>query len=172
MKRILVAEDHDSIAATYKLFLESELLCEVVITRDGQECIETYDNNCDSANSGNSNSINEQRVEDASRSERTGTSRARSSCSMKNDNDTPFDLVVLDYHLPYKDGIEVAEHILSVNPHQRILIASSYPREIIVRSAEVLNRSIELMLKPFELEDFARTVEGLKQAEIIDGIGH
>ena len=134
-KRILVAEDHEAIAATYKLFLESEIGCEVIIARDGQECIETYN-------------------------EYLHNSR---------DSNTPYDLVVLDYHLPYKDGIEVAKHILFMNPHQRILIASSYPRDIIVRAAEMLNKRIEYMLKPFELEDFVHTVEGRKDAEIIEG---
>ena len=170
MKRVLVAEDHEAIAAMYKLVLESENICEVVVTRDGQECIETYHRYYYS-NSDITMSSAEQDSGYATESVAKTTNGER-TCSSKNNNKSPFDLVILDYHMPQKDGIEVARHILSMVPEQRILIASSYPRGIIVRSAETLNGSIELMVKPFELEDFAHTVEGLQHGEVIEGDKH
>lgn len=80
---------------------------------------------------------------------------------------SPYDLVILDYHLPGKDGIDIARHILSVTPLQRILIASSYPADVIKKSAVSLPNSVELMIKPFDLNDLVDIVTGQKEAETI-----
>jgi CheY-like chemotaxis protein len=37
---------------------------------------------------------------------------------------SPFDVVVLDYRMPKKDGTEVAKEILDLNPNQRIIFES------------------------------------------------
>ena len=42
---------------------------------------------------------------------------------------SPFDVVVLDYKMPGKDGMEVAKEILTINPDQRIIFASAYVRD-------------------------------------------
>ena len=134
--RILIVEDHEAIAKTYKLMLESQGY-EVTMTVDGDECIRKYDEqmqkNTESRNAG------------------------------------PFELVVVDYHLPGRDGIDVIGHILSAAPYQRILIASSYPKDVIERSAQSLQRSIELIQKPFELIDLVDAIEGRRAPEIIGG---
>ena len=159
MKCVLVAEDHLGIATTYKLILESKQTYEVIVTQNGQECIETFDRRYFEV----SKEKNDRSMTSASQgTETTAPGPFFSACN-------PFDLVVLDYHLPEKDGIDVAKHILSMVPHQRILIASSYPRENIVKSAETLDRTVELMLKPFDLQDFLDAVDGLKSAETIGG---
>ena len=80
-----------------------------------------------------------------------------------------FDVVVLDYHLPSKNGIDIAKHIISENPDQRIVIATSFPREMIEEAALNLNRNVELLTKPFDLSDFADIVTGRKRADIIGG---
>ena len=100
MKRVLVAEDHAAIAATYKLILESESAYEVVVAKNGQECIETYDRFYIGTNTG----TNQQGLE--GRNVGTGAFDASPIRSASN----PFDLVVLDYHMPQKDGIDVAKH--------------------------------------------------------------
>ena len=87
--------------------------------------------------------------------------------SPQNSDFSPYDLVILDYHLPGKDGIDIAEHILSVTPSQRILIASSYPAEVIRKSALNLPNAVELLIKPFELNDLIDIVTGQKTAETI-----
>jgi DNA-binding NarL/FixJ family response regulator len=45
-----------------------------------------------------------------------------------NNNQHVFDLVILDYGIPGTNGIEVAKKIIRLNPKQRIIIASAYPR--------------------------------------------
>src|SRR5581483_2330095 len=43
---------------------------------------------------------------------------------------TQFALVVLDYKMPGKDGLTVAMEIQTMNPKQKIMIASAYCREV------------------------------------------
>jgi signal transduction histidine kinase/FixJ family two-component response regulator len=83
----------------------------------------------------------------------------------------PYDLVLLDYHLPGKDGIDIAKHILSVSPSQRILFASSYPVDVIRKSAAGLPNAVELLVKPFDLNDLTNIVTGQKAPETV-GFGH
>jgi len=131
--RILVAEDHDSIAETYKLILEAQDY-EVIVTRNGQECIEQFDQHMRNKESSDS------------------------GC---------YSLVLLDYHLPIRDAIDVSKHIFSKCPDQRILIASSYPAEVIRKSAENLVNEVELLIKPFDLEYLVDAIAGQKALEII-----
>lgn len=79
----------------------------------------------------------------------------------------PYDLVLLDYHLPGKDGIDIAKHILSVAPSQRILFASSYPVDVIRKSAVGLPNAVELLAKPFDLNDLTNIVTGQKAPETV-----
>ena len=79
----------------------------------------------------------------------------------------PYSLVLLDYHLPGKDGIDIARHILSVAPSQRILFASSYPIDVIRKSAASLPNAIELLVKPFDLNDLTNIVTGQKAPETV-----
>ena len=86
-------------------------------------------------------------------------------------NKAPFELVILDYHMPYKDGIDVASHILSITPFQRILIASSFPQEIITKSAQNLRGRIELLQKPFDMEQFEDAVEQRAKLPVVGAAG-
>lgn len=131
--RILVVEDHELIAETYKIMLEDQGY-DVSMASDGLAGIGNFDE------------------------------QVRNTAIQGAD---PFDLVVIDYHLPGKDGIEVIEHILSVAPHQRVLIASSYPIEVIRKSAEILHKPVELMQKPFDLNNLVEIVKGRKAPEIV-----
>jgi CheY-like chemotaxis protein len=128
--RILIAEDHDSIAETYKLILEAQDY-EVTVTTNGQECIEKFDQH------------------------------------MSNKENGCYELVLLDYHLPIRDAIDVSKHIFSKCPDQRILIASSYPAEVIRKSAENLVNEVELLIKPFDLEYLVDAIAGRKAVETI-----
>jgi CheY-like chemotaxis protein len=143
-KRILVAEDHEGIAETYRLLLEA-LNYEVVLAKDGNDCIDKFN-------------------------EYFTVKRNPDPGADSQIVAAPFDLIILDYHLPYKDGIDVARHIFSLTPSQRILIASAYPRDVIQKSAYELRTSIELIVKPFDLTDFSDIVEKRKAVETIGNL--
>ena len=72
---------------------------------------------------------------------------------------SPFDVVVLDYKMPGKDGMEVAKEILTINPDQRIIFASAYVKETLENSVKELKRVVELLQKPFEIQAFVDTIE-------------
>lgn len=71
----------------------------------------------------------------------------------------PFDVVVLDYRLPVKNGIQVAEKITKKNPNQKIVFATGHLKEIL--SGEVKEKQIPLKVieKPFELDEFVDNIE-------------
>jgi CheY-like chemotaxis protein len=74
-----------------------------------------------------------------------------------NNPDSPFDLLILDYRMPRKNGLEVAEQVLLQVPNQRIILASAYSHEIINSKGSA--RSVEILNKPFEFDAFIEMVE-------------
>lgn len=84
---------------------------------------------------------------------------ALKEAKLKKENNSQFDVVVLDYRMPGKDGMQVAKQILAINPKQRIIFASAYVRETLLDLAKDLNSPIEWIEKPFELEEFVAKIE-------------
>jgi CheY-like chemotaxis protein len=128
--KILVAEDHRDTALVYKYSLEDKGH-EVTLTADGEECLKVYHEEL-------------HRVTLHS----DATERIQ-----------PFDVVILDYKMPKINGLEVAKEIFAVNPHQRIVFASAYHRDILLESVEKLNRLVEVLNKPFCEQVLIDTVE-------------
>ena len=77
-------------------------------------------------------------------------------------NNSPFDVVVLDYRMPKKNGLETAKEILSLNPSHRIIFASAYVNETIGDSIRILGKVIEVIKKPFPLSEFIDQIEDKK----------
>jgi CheY-like chemotaxis protein len=70
----------------------------------------------------------------------------------------PFDVVVLDHKMPKINGIEAAEEILTVNPHQRIILAANI-EEVSIDSINELKQVVELLQKPFGEDSFIDIIE-------------
>lgn len=102
---------------------------DVLVSYDGEECIQQYRNAVGEASRKNS------------------------------ENSAPFDAVILDYKLPKKDGFEVAQEMLKINPHQRIIFASAYVMNTLAGLARDLKQTVELMQKPFTGKELVETVE-------------
>jgi CheY-like chemotaxis protein len=141
--RILIAEDEPDISHTYRVALESRNH-DVDIANDGISCLRIY------------------------LEELANRSRTSSDKSIKYNNNaqgsppsatSPFDVVVLDYKMPGKNGMEVAKEILAINPDQRIIFASAYVKETLENSVKELRRVVELLQKPFEIQAFIDTIE-------------
>ncbi|SRR5690606_14083288 len=131
--KILVAEDEQGIAEVYKVILEDRGH-DVTVTMDGLECIEAYDK-----------ALSQLSID--------------SGKDQRSSQQVPFDVVILDYLMPKKDGMEVAKHIISRNPHQRIIFASAYVKETLQDSIKQLSRVVELLQKPFEMDVLVDIVE-------------
>ncbi len=71
----------------------------------------------------------------------------------------PFDIVILDYQLPGKNGMEVGSEILSKCPKQRILFASAYVEDTLKESIKTLKQIVELLQKPFSLDMLLKIIE-------------
>ena len=73
--------------------------------------------------------------------------------------DQPFDILILDYKMPNIDGFEVAKRIISINPRQRIILASAYGKDIFEDAAEYFNLPIDILQKPFSRIQLIELVE-------------
>jgi CheY-like chemotaxis protein len=132
--KILIAEDESGILEVYKIVLEDRGH-EVTVATDGDKCIKAYDEA--SSLLAKNTSYDDEYLQ----------------------SHPPFDVVILDYRMPRKDGMEAAKHIIDQNPHQRIIFASAYVKETLVDSVKQLHRVVELLQKPFEMQVFVEIVE-------------
>ena len=128
--RILVAEDEIDMLDSYKEILDRDNY-EVFTAQDGVECLDIY------------------REELQLRKSKIGDDAVA----------LPFEVVVLDYKMPRKNGLQTAEEILSLNPHQRIIFASAYLEGAVLESAKQLGRIIEVIKKPFPLSKLIDLIE-------------
>lgn len=76
-----------------------------------------------------------------------------------NSESTPYDIVILDYQLSGKNGMQVASEILAECPNQRILFASAYVEDTLKESIKTLKQIVELLQKPFGLQKLLNVIE-------------
>jgi CheY-like chemotaxis protein len=142
--KILIAEDEPKTLLTLRLALEDRAH-EVIATTNGEECINVY------------------------RSEFFACARQQQRVSSDVDGAAkPFDIVVLDYRMPKKNGTEVAEEILKLNPDERIIFASAYTPTVLqalsTHSGDNKKR-VEWLQKPFELNLLTDMMEDLPKLQ-------
>jgi CheY-like chemotaxis protein len=101
----------------------------VTITRMGEECLQIY------------------------------TDRLQESFAKKPSNVQQFDAVILDYKMPDRNGLEVAKEILTINPHQRIIMASAYLVKTLIDGIMQLSVPIEILEKPISNQILIDTIE-------------
>jgi CheY-like chemotaxis protein len=107
--KILVAEDESNIATLYEVSLEANGH-QVQLTDNGEDCVKAYHI-----------AMRHQKIARAFQSRVNEISNSNIPL--------PFEVVVLDYRMPKKDGLEVAKEILDLCPNQRIIFASAYVLE-------------------------------------------
>jgi CheY-like chemotaxis protein len=127
---ILVMEDDSEIASWYRHVLVSRGH-KVTITRLGEECLKIY------------------------------TDKLQKSYAIKPRtlNVQMFDAVILDYKMPDRNGLEIAKEILTINPHQRIIIASAYLVKTLIDGIMQLSIPIEILEKPIPNKTLIDTIE-------------
>jgi CheY-like chemotaxis protein len=128
--KILLAEDDRDIAILYKTILEDKGH-QVTVTNNGEDCLKVYHKELQNISLNTDPSMHVQ----------------------------PFDAVVLDYKMPKINGMEVAKEMLAVSPHQRIIFASAYVKDILVDSVQQLNQTVELLQKPFREDVLIDAIE-------------
>lgn len=79
----------------------------------------------------------------------------------------PFDIVILDYRMPKMNGRNVAKEILARHPGQTIIIITAFSKELTDFSGI---EKIEVLQKPFELEDLKSLIIKLFEPKIHSGV--
>lgn len=148
---ILVAEDEPDIRKMYRAALEARGH-EIVISVNGEECLNVYRENLREELKRNNNYSN---ADDAGKDGNLPASEMILSSPSAN----AFDVVILDYKMPIMNGMDVAKEILQLNPQQRIIFASAYVTEVLEDSIKELKQVVELLQKPFEISVLVDTIE-------------
>lgn len=71
--------------------------------------------------------------------------------------ESKFDVLILDHSMPQRNGAEVASDILSLNPKQKIILASAYALST-ERNFSKLKDKILFLQKPFQLSKILESV--------------
>ena len=128
--KLLVADDDYSTTDLYKQVLEGRGHDVIVVNR-GEQCINVY-------------------------SEQVSVIK---ESSLAHGHTSPYDCVILDFKLPDINGGDVAKEILTLNPHQRIIIISAYASEILLQASDWSSIPIEILEKPISNDVLIGTVE-------------
>lgn len=72
----------------------------------------------------------------------------------------PYDIVILDYSMPKKNGFEAATEILEARPNQRILFITSFGDEVASRLSDLSRGdNVDYLEKPFNSISLIQKVE-------------
>lgn len=81
-----------------------------------------------------------------------------------------FDIVILDQKMPNMTGVEAAKEILKINPEQRIIFASANLEESLRQSISELGKIVEVIEKPFLIEDLESMIKQTSVLEKLENI--
>src|SRR6185437_13550990 len=83
----------------------------------------------------------------------------------------PFYVVILDYEIPKKNGLETAIEIFELVPDQRIIFASAYTKNTILSLTKKLKYDTEVLQKPFSLDVLIDKIEDREVFKQIESFG-
>ncbi len=72
-----------------------------------------------------------------------------------------FDVLITDVSLPGMSGTELAQHLLSQRPDQRVVMCSGYGAS---KGVTALGPHVRWMTKPFDMEDMEKVLAELGRA--------
>ena len=81
------------------------------------------------------------------------------------DEPRPYDVVVIDYFLPIKDGIWVAKQILKERSEQRIIFVTGHGPKLLSGLSE-FDDQVEILVKPIPLTALVSKIERRREKEI------
>ena len=73
------------------------------------------------------------------------------------DNQSDYDVVILDLIMPNKDGVDVLSEMKNLKLEKKVIVLTSYSTEDIVRKVSEMGINY-FILKPFELSDLERRI--------------
>ena len=66
------------------------------------------------------------------------------------------DIIIMDYRMPIKDGLETMEEILKINENSKIIVVSA---DIDVKERALALGAIKFMNKPFKIDLMHRNIQ-------------
>jgi CheY-like chemotaxis protein len=172
--RILVAEDEPDILTVYKHALRDRGH-EVTISDDGDTCLKIYKQRLyeqyQRKNMTETNPTTRRaEMETATATIPPSSTVTTNEYSLYSSPQAPFDVVILDYKMPGKNGLEIAKEILDLVPRQRIIFASAYVKETLMTSVKELSQVVEMLQKPFTVNLLIETIEDREPYEAIKNL--
>ena len=76
-----------------------------------------------------------------------------------NSENDPFNIVLLDFVMPKKNGVRTAKEILELRPNQKIIFVSAFGNGILEDASAILKDDVEIIQKPFSLEFLVNKIE-------------
>ncbi|MEO9308538.1 MAG: response regulator [Nitrososphaera sp.] len=76
-----------------------------------------------------------------------------------NSENDPFNIVLLDFVMPKKNGVRTAKEILELRPSQKIIFVSAFGNGILEDASIILKDDVEIIQKPFSLEFLVNKIE-------------
>lgn len=70
-----------------------------------------------------------------------------------------FDVVVVDFRMPVKDGVDAIKSILAAKPDQKIILATAYPFEVTHKAQDIPKDKVRMIRKPFDPDDLLKLIE-------------
>ncbi len=87
------------------------------------------------------------------------------------DRSNPYDVILMDYLMPNKDGIEAAKVILEECPEQRIIFVTGHGPKLL-SGLNDFEKPIEILVKPVPLTALIAKIENRRQKEIAKKLYH
>lgn len=82
-------------------------------------------------------------------------------------SDSPFDVVLVDYLMPIKDGVTLTKEILQLNPEQRVIFVTAYGSELLEKVKD-FDQKVEILTKPLPLTALVAKIEKKRQQEVLE----
>ena len=80
--------------------------------------------------------------------------------------DFPYDVVLIDYSMPYKDGVTLSEEITQIVPDQPIIFVTAHGNKVLKALSEY-EEGVEMLTKPFSLNHLTRLTENVAYEKIM-----
>ena len=78
----------------------------------------------------------------------------------------PFDVVLIDYSMPFKDGVTLSEEILQIMPEQPIIFVTAHGNKVLKTLAQY-EEGVEMLTKPFSLNHLTKLTENVAYEKIM-----
>lgn len=74
------------------------------------------------------------------------------------------EVILMDYSMPIKDGIETTKEILELNNHPKIIFISAYPN---IKELALSTGAVHFLEKPFDLKELLNSINNVLELPLM-----